>query len=236
MEPLVIIARMAGGVAHSLPWGIALDGILASELWHQTKPSLDLDTPALDVDNPPDLDLPLARCAPTGDLWHWAATCAHPDPIPDHPDVHRWTGRVDHRHLEHLTTSLPKIVSDRQGRYRARRMPLLTTPCLTLTWYAVGDPDPIEDLLAGVHSIGKKRSQGEGRVLSWTVTPAPHLDEFTAGHLSPTGALGRPCPPACLTGREIATGGVGLAALRPPSMHPSRMHDLQLPAPLGVPA
>lgn len=236
MEPLEVIAHMATGVAHTLPWGISLDGILASELWHQTKTSFDLATPALDADNPPDLDLPLAVCStPDASQWHWAATCGYPDPIPPQPDVHHWTGRVDHRHVEHLATGLPKTVSDRQGRYRARRMPLLTTPCRTLTWHAVGDLDQVTKLLADVHAIGKKRSQGEGRVLSWSITRAPHLDEFSAGHLSPAGTLGRPCPADCLTGRQILHGGLGLAALRPPSMHPSRMRDLHLPAPLEAP-
>ena len=231
MAPLIITARMAGGIAHSLPWGISLDGILASQLWHELKPSLDLPEPALDDDNPPDLDLPLARCIPSSGPWHWAATCAWPDPIPDSFDVHYWTGRVDHRHLEHLTATLPKVVSDRQGRYRARRMPLITTPCLTLTWHAVGDAARIRALLADVHALGKKRSQGEGRVLSWTITDAPQMDDFTAAHLSPTGGLGRPTPAACLAAHpNIPTGGRGLAAIRPPSMHTSRMHELLLPA------
>ena len=233
MIPLVITARMAGGVAHSLPWGISLDGILAAQLWHQVKPTLDLPSPALDADDPIDLDLPLARCTPSAGPWHWAATCAWPDPIPELPDIHYWTGRVDHRHLEHLAATLPKVISDRQGRYRARRMPLLTTPCLTLTWHAVGDPDQIRPILADVRAIGKKRSQGEGRVLSWDVATDDGLEEFAAGHLSPTGTLGRPVPPACLEGHDdVATGGTGLAAIRPPSMHPSRMHELRLPAPL----
>lgn len=232
MLPLIVTARMAGGIAHSLPWGISLDGILASQLWAQLKPSSGLTEPALDADNPPDLDLPLARCHPDQGPWHWAATCSYPDPAPTNPDVHYWTGRVDHRHLEHLTSSLPKVISDRQGRYRARRMPLVVIPCLTLTWHAIGDPPSIQQLLNQVRSLGKKRSQGEGRVLTWTVEPAPHLDPFTASHLSPSGHLGRPTPAGCLVGRDVVDGGIGLAAIRPPSMHHSRMVDLHLPAPL----
>ena len=233
MIPLIVTAHMAGGYAHSLPWGISLDGILAAQLWQHIKPTLDAPAPALDADNPNDLDLPLARCTPTDGPWHWAATCAWPDPVPELPDVHYWTGRVDHRHLEHLAAALPKVISDRQGRYRARRMPLLTTPCLTLTWRAIGDHTQIHKLLADVRSIGKKRSQGEGRVLSWEVNPTPELDEFAAAHLSPVGSLGRPTPPACLAGySDITTGGVGMAGIRPPAMHASRMHELALPAPV----
>lgn len=230
MIPLRVTATMATGIAHSLPWGIALDGILAAAIWQDLKPENNC-TPALDVDDPPDLDLPLARCTPATGPWHWAATCSWPDPAPTHPDVHYWTSRVDHRHLEHLTPALPKVISDRQGRWKAHRMPLITYPCRSLTWTAVGDPDAVRTLLNHIPAIGKKRSQGEGQVLAWDVAPAD-LDEFTAGHLTPAGQLGRPTPSACLTGRHIPTGGLGLAAIRPPSMHPSRMCELQLPAPV----
>lgn len=68
--------------------------------------------------------------------------------------IHTWTSRVNHRALEHLTPSLPKVVSDRQGRYRARCMPLMVTTCRTLTWHAFGDPATIQEILSDVRAIG----------------------------------------------------------------------------------
>lgn len=233
MIPITVTATMATGVAHTSPWGISLDGLLASELWHTRKAQDPPAEPALDAADPPDLDLPLARCVPDADgPWHWAATCAWPDPIPTLPTVHTWTGRADHRALEHLTPALPKVLSDRQGRYRARCMPLLITNCATLTWSAIGDPDAITEILAGVIYIGKKRSQGEGRVLDWNVTPAPHLTPFAAAHLNPAGTLGRPTPPGCLTTHPELATPLGYVGVRPPHMHYSRMHELHLPAPI----
>lgn len=234
MVPLIVTAEMGTGVAHTHPWGISLDGILAAELWARHKHTHPNLTPALDADDPPDLDLPLARCTPPDGLWHWAATCAWPDPPPDHPEIHLWTGRLDHRSVEQLTCGLPRVVSDRQGRHRARCMPLMVTVCATLTWHAVGDPDAVRDLVASVPAIGKKRSQGEGRVLSWRVVEAPDMDVFTAAHLYPDGTLGRPTPAGCLTGHVIVDGGQGLVGVRPPSMHHSRMAEVRLPAPVGV--
>lgn len=112
-------------------------------------------------------------------------------------------------------------------------MPLITYPCRTLTWTAIGDPDAICDLLSDVRAIGKKRSQGEGVVLNWTITVSPDLDQFSAAHLSPTGVLARPTPSGCLAGHsDLVTGGCGLAGIRPPSMHPSRIKELHLPAPV----
>ena len=233
--PLTVRARLASGIAQGAPWGIALDGLLASEIWASRKTArrdAGQFTPGLlDIDEPDDLPLPLARCTTADGLWHWAATCAHPDGRPDiPPDVRYWTGRVDHRTVEQLTPTLPAVLSERQGRYRARHMPLLVTPCLTVTWRAIGDPSAVWDLLHGIAAIGKKRSHGEGHVLAWDVTAEPGLDPWAAAHLHPDGTLGRPTPDGCLTGQTIIDGGRGTAGLRPPYMHPARQHTLHLPA------
>ncbi|MDN5768897.1 MAG: hypothetical protein L0H78_24210, partial [Humibacillus sp.] len=197
-QPMVIRAHLAAGIAQAAPWGIALDGLLAAEIWAEHKAAARRSgqdhVRALDQANPPDLDLPLARCTPTTGPWHWAATCAYPEQPTTRVDVHTWTGRVDRRALEQMATALPKTVSDRQGRYRARRMPLLVTPCATVSWHAVGDPDQIGQLLEPITSIGKKRSSGEGHVLRWEIRTTPELDPFTASHLHPDGTHGSPPP------------------------------------------
>jgi CRISPR type IV-associated protein Csf3 len=236
LAPLLVRARLAGGIAHAAPWGIALDGLLASEIWHDRKADLRArgqPVPGLaDVAIPEDLDLPLARCpGADGSRWHWAATCSFPEGLPvGLPDVRYWTGRLDSRAAEHAAQRLPSRIPERQGRYRARRMPLLVTVTASVTWHAVGDLAAIGDLLTGIRAIGKKRSYGEGHVLSWEVTPAP-LTWWAAAHLHPDGTLGRPAPAACLAGRGAVTGGgTGTAGLRPPYMHPARQYLLHLPA------
>jgi CRISPR type IV-associated protein Csf3 len=238
MMPLRVRAHLAGGIAQAAPWGIALDGLLASRIWEQDKAAFRAAgvpyVRAMDRDDPPELDLPLARCETSTGEWHWAATCHQPAPGAV-TDVHTWTGSLDHRDLERVATSLPKTVSARQGRYRSRRMPLLVTATPEITWYAVGDADRITELLKPLTSIGKKRVTGEGHVLSWEITPEPELDEFTAGHLHPDGAVGRPIPAECFehleqTFGQVTGGGTGRAGLRPPYMHPSVQHELHLPA------
>lgn len=231
-EPLRITAHLATGVACAVPWGLALDGLLASELRGIQKQLLagagHPITPAMDVDCPPDLRLPLARCtlSPT---WHWQATCGYPTDPTLRPDVHTWTSRVDARHLEQTASYLPASLPERQGRYKAYRMPLLVTPAQSLTWHAVGDAEAIQSLLEGIVAIGKKRSQGEGHVLRWEVVAAPDLDLFSAGHCHPDNSLGRPCPPECLEQRPDLRTHLGTAGVRPPYMHPSRRHEVFLP-------
>lgn len=234
-------AHLAGGIAHTAPWGIALDGLLASELWAQHKAGRrDAGQPvvrAMDsAAEPPDLDLPLARCCPSEGPWHWAATCAHPDQDLDRVDVRSWSARVDARDLEAVADRLPQTVSSRQGRYRARRMPLLVTPCASVTWHALGDLDEVRRILEPIGSIGKKRSSGEGHVLRWEITAAPDLEDLTAGHLHPDRTLGRPVPAQCraLLAEDTVDGGWGSAGIRPPYMHPARRHQLVLPALLSA--
>lgn len=237
MEPLIVRAHLATGIAHTGPWGIALDGILAAQIWANHKATAPYRRAMDSPDPPPDLDLPLARCEVGAPLWHWAATCSYPEDHADQIDVRIWTARVDHRDLEQLTVGLPATVSSRQGRYRAHRMPLLVTPTPSVSWRAIGDPAAIHDLLAGITSIGKKRAAGEGHVLGWDVIPAPDLDLVAAAHTHLDHSLGRPCPPACraLLGPDITDGGIGYAGLRPPYMHPAMQHPgLVLPALIGA--
>lgn len=240
-QPLLVRAHLAAGIAQAAPWGIALDSLLASQLWTDEKARLRAagDEPLALHDNPhpTDLPLPLAICrADDSELWHWAATTAWPEGRPEGlaPDVHTWTGRLDARAAELNTPQLPKVVSERQGRYRSRRMPLLVTVCTAVTWTAVGDLEVIKKLLTPIRAIGKKRAHGEGHVLGWEVLPAPHLGRWEAAHLHPTGALGRPTPVDCLSSAaaEVLDGGPGTAGLRPPYMHRSRQHPLRLPVSL----
>lgn len=237
MQALQIRAHLASGIAHAAPWGIALDGLLASQLWAERKANLRAlaqpTTPLTDLADPADLPLPLARCTAGGSLWHWAATCAHPEGKPESspPDIHYWSGDADHRAIEQLVTTIPSQISIRKGRFRSRRMPLLVTVCSAVTWRAVGDITEVRRLLSPLVAIGKKRSSGEGHVIRWEVEPLD-ADPWDAGHLHPDRTLGRPTPAACLEGRgeEIRDSGLGTAGLRPPYVHPSRQHTLHLPA------
>lgn len=231
--PIRVTAELVSGIAHAAPWGPGLDGLLASEVWGAQKAAAaasgQLLQRAMDVDDPVDLDLPLARCTPTEGPWHWAATCAWPGP--GHvTEVHPWTARLDTRDLEAVASRLP-AVSVRQGRYRARRMPLLVTITDRVTWQAVGDAEAVAALVEPVRWIGKKRRSGEGEVLAWHVEPAPDLEVLAAAHLHPDATLGRPVPAGCWDQLPAGTrdGGMGPTGIRPPTMHPARTAWAHLP-------
>lgn len=230
LQPLTVTAHLQAGIAHSHAFGIALDGLLASQIHAEAKAALwdagGAPARVVDLDDVEDLDLPLARCtAGGGQDWHWAATFAWPHPIdalkPGEPgdsaapspgggvdlegegadlEVRHWYSFPDHHILERLACALPQHVDDERGRWRRYAMPQLVTLTPALTWRAVGDIDAIRTLLTPIRAIGKGRARGEGTVQRWEITPTPALTAWESGHLHPDGTLGRPVPSACLTG------------------------------------
>ncbi|MFC9362889.1 hypothetical protein ACFTZB_40770 [Rhodococcus sp. NPDC057014] len=136
-----------------------------SEIRENTKAAAleaDTDYTPYSPDTVPEyLDPPLARCTGHGDdRWHWAATFAWPEDEVPGPHVQYWSARPDQQALDEMSDQLPALVSERQGRYRSRVMPLPLTVGRHLVWRAVGDPATITELLAPIMSIGKKRGAG----------------------------------------------------------------------------
>ena len=235
MVPLRVTADLPHGVCFGTPWGISLDGLLASVLWHRRKAAAAARSEVLTYDPltvPEDLELPLARCE-AGQPWHWMCTFAHTTPATAQPEPRMRSSRTDHADLQRLSPSVPSTVSDTRGHYRKRLIPAVATVTATATWRAVGDPEEIAELLAEVTEIGKYRTSGEGRVSSWTIEPAPGDDVWSAGHEHHPGVLGRSTPAPCVADHpDIAHGGRGRVAVRAPYAHPSR-HAIAayLPAP-----
>jgi hypothetical protein len=239
-QPFTVAARLQQGAALDARFGTALDGILASQIRQRAKRALGGDGgpvpgSVLDggqhIDAPVEIDLPLDRCPV--DPWHWLATTAAPvdhtgAPVTGLVDVHHLHNRHPHRISEVVARKLPTHVSMTAGRFRARRLPVITTPAAALTWRGVGDVAVIADLLTPLSTVGARRGGGEGTVLAWTVTAHPDGDPDAFGHLHADGTLGRPAPEEC-TARLSVDGPRGTAGIRPPYWHRSRQHILVLP-------
>ena len=240
MVPVVVTATLSAGFAVGAGWGIALDGLLAAQVWARHKAQLRADgteVPRLvEQDQPIDLPLPLARCG-QGPDWHWAATCAWPIPGPPGAgeparDVRTWTGRIDERICRQISGA-EGLIPLHHGRWRHRLMPVVVTLCPAVRWRAVGDPVRLAQLLNPIPAIGKKRSQGEGHVLRWDVRAEPDGNRWEFAHLHPDGSLGRPTPNGCFADRPVPTTAVaGMAGIRPPYNHLARQRSLLRPVPL----
>jgi CRISPR type IV-associated protein Csf3 len=233
-QPFTVMAELAAGIALGGGWGLALDALLAAEIWAEQKARLHaagrVTTRLVDTDDVPDMDLPLSTCRASDGRWHWAATCAVPRGVVDghERDIRYWTGRMDERTYRQTTAAMPGTVATHQGRWRNRIMPVIVTMCQRVSWRGVGDVEQVGQLLAPIAAIGKKRSQGEGRVLVWQVEPTDG-NPWEFGHLNSQGLLGRPALLDCLGERRVIHGGSGVAGLRPPYLHASRQHQLLLP-------
>lgn len=254
-RPITITAHLQQGVALDVLFGTALDGLLASVVRDRAKAASatggevltgSMLDGGLDVSEPAVVDLPLARCASQmagvgGDPdWHWLCTTAFPVDLrgsraTGDPDVHQHHSRVRESVLPHVAAPLPASLPPASGRYRLRRLPVVTTLAEAVHWRAVGDPEAVADLLSGIPAIGRRRGTGEGLVLDWNITtdsdlPPEQWERF--GHCHPDGTLGRPIPHGCLTRVGLSADRHGVAGIRPPYWHPATQRPVLLPDPL----
>ncbi|CAM3305033.1 CRISPR-associated protein Cas6 C-terminal domain-containing protein [Tsukamurella hominis] len=241
-RPILVKADTPHGVVLSRPWGIALDGLLSSVIWHERKfaaRAAGLPWERFSPTRAPEeLPLPLQRCGDpaTDPDWHWMCTFGQTETgTIERPDTRWRTSRTDHTRLQQLSPVISHSrVSDRRGRYQNRVIPVLVHQTLSLTWRAVGDPDRVRELLEELPAIGKYTGTGEGVVARWTVDDADHLTGWSAGHEHAPGILGRATPGRCLEHRDAPADlgeqhPVRVTAVRAPYLHPSTQHEAFLP-------
>lgn len=248
MIPLSITAHLQQGIVLDTLFGTALDGLLASLVRDRAKAAATLATGTLitgslldgglHATQPATIDLPLARCTRAGtNTWHWMCTTAHPQ-TPEgrladgDPDVHHQHCRARERIIDHTVARIPASIPPASGRFRMRRMPIVSTPATAVTWQAVGNPNALHDLLDAIPAIGRRRGTGEGTVLAWDITAHPDADPNIHGHCHHDHTLGRPVPLACAQHLSLPVDRTGTAGLRPPYWHPATQHHVVLPTPL----
>lgn len=241
LKPLIITARLQQGVSWDPRYGIALDGLLnslirASEAFKEGILAGSLLDGGLDLENPKEWDLPLAKCENTeNDDWHWLATVGQPLGLGDSElvssplDAHRLMVKLDERRAESIAVALPKNVGGPRGRYRTRVTPVLVTVSSSIQWHAIGDLEKISNILSPVLTIGARRGSGEGKVESWHVQESEVLDYKRFGHTHPNGKLGRAVPESCALALGLDVSHKGYAGLRPPMFHKTRQKLLVLP-------
>jgi CRISPR type IV-associated protein Csf3 len=113
-------------------------------------------------------DLPLERRG-SGDAWYWACSFACGKATTE--EMVHWHKRADQTDAETVVDFQGRrgVINTKSGFYKGYRMPLITYLCPKLIWYAVGDPLEIARMCNQITHIGKKRSQGYGRVSEWSV-------------------------------------------------------------------
>lgn len=193
---LTVTARLGAPVALDPVWPQTLDGLLAS-IARRERLGADY---GLVVDHHVE-HLPLGRL-PTKSRWVWLATCAQP--VDGRPHLRHWAKRTDAEPAERVVASrLNKYITS-GGRYRDHWSPLPVTISTGLRWHCIGDPIELDRLLQHALWVGKKRSQGIGRVVDWDVIDHLQTEPGVGIHLGhaaldpvlwwPTGHPARPIP------------------------------------------
>lgn len=90
----------------------------------------------------------------------------------------------------------PHNANFRQGRHKEYRIPLPQQRCKHWRAYCTGDVKEISELLSKVHSVGKKKSQGHGRVAEWQLTEIDGFSYFHEGRFIKAFPVAYPDKPA----------------------------------------
>lgn len=241
--PFIVKAHLFQSAVFDTRFGVGLDSLLASQLRRQMKSSQGISGRELDgglaVNEVKVIDLPLDKCMNNEQLWHWESTMAQVL-IKDEPaveeEVSYFIQHTDIHALEQasLLQAYPPKISEKRGRYRARKTPLVRTLGDTAIWHAIGDPGATYDLIKNIPSIGQRRSAGEGAVKYWEVIEASPENDPLFSHSHDGWTLARPCAPECLISLSEATGRIlasttQRAGFRPPYWHFGNMDTVHIP-------
>ena len=167
MEPLRITAHLRTDVVADR-W-LPLDAIL---LYQANRQALGPEIATLPggVDTQGASTLPLEIIHPGRKIWYYACSWAQPQPWWVAEGQDHWNKRFDQgfAHLVDFGGRRGKVIIE-QGRYKAYHMPVFYRVAEEVEWYCVGDKARIGALLSTTTHLGKKRSQGYGRVIKWEI-------------------------------------------------------------------
>lgn len=123
---------------------------------------------------PPEVQLPLEVVHVGESHWYYACSWAQPQPWWIAEGNDHWNKRFDSglADLVNFDNRRGKVIIE-QGQYKAYHMPIYYYVADVIEWYCVADAIRIEELLSTVTHLGKKSSQGWGRVSRWTVEEWP---------------------------------------------------------------
>lgn len=189
---VAIRARLVTPVVESLRGGLNLDGALSAAVSHRFGWCHDVHTARAVIPIP----VRLLWVLPDGwPLW----ACTRLMPVAPHAQAARyWHGRwpaESWRALRPSRAGAPGKIDQKAGRWKDYRVPLAAMACETWEALAVAPADALRDLLNQVLWLGKKNSQGLGRVAAWGVQPRPDL---TPDQALPRILANRPVPVAAL--------------------------------------
>lgn len=164
----------------------------------------------------------LGRAGNGGRTWFYRCSWAQWGPSVEGRD--HWNKRFDNplAYLVDFGGKRGKIDTG-SGTYKAFHMPVFYRSALWVEWFCYGNRDEIEALLSTTTHIGKKGTQGWGRVGRWEIDTTDM--DFS---ISRRGHLMRGVPPGSLP-PDVTTYSMGLYGIRPSYWIAHNQMDLILP-------
>lgn len=165
LEPLRVRAYLRTAVVAGKQ--MPLDGVLLYQAHRDKLGALEVTIPG-EYTNFGVSTLPLEVVHPGRRTWYYRCSWAQWSHNVEGSDY--WNKRFDSQFadLVDFDDRRGKVIVEK-GRYKAYHMPVFYRAALWVEWYCVGDEAEIEHLLSTVTHVGKKASQGWGRVTRWEV-------------------------------------------------------------------
>lgn len=165
MEPLRIRAHLRTGIIgdRHLP----LDGVILYQAHRYQAGNIPPMTIPGDYSTQGISTLPLAIEHPGRRQWYYLCSWAQWSHDIEARDY--WNKRFDASLAYLVDLGRRSKISQSSGQYKQYHMPIFYRPALWVEWYCVGDKAQIECLLCTLTHLGKKRSQGWGRVRRWEI-------------------------------------------------------------------
>lgn len=221
--PLKVTAFLATPIAFQE--SIKLDGLLEYRSCHLNKIGGGLLTRADPAPQYGEIPIPIVRQRIGGVL---VPVCS--DPI--FAAGHRWHEHVASRFPSEYARlmdagNLTKI-NTTGGQYKSIRLPLDCRMVERIVWFTRGHRKPLLKMLKGVDSLGKKRSNGYGRVGEWAIEK---IEEDYSWY-APRGdnlVLMRPLPACDELPGNLAGYRPDFGAVQSPYWHPDRFTERVVP-------
>lgn len=165
--PMRIRAYFRTGIVCD-PW-LPLDGVLYYQAMREAYGTQDATLPGGNQqrENEERSLVPLRVDNPDSPLWSFACSWAQWS-APTVEGTDHWNKRFDNGYADYVEFGKRrgKVIIE-QGGFKSYHMPVFYRSALYAEWYAVGNKRRIGELLSTATHIGKKSSQGWGRVAKW---------------------------------------------------------------------
>jgi len=170
--PLCVRAWMRTGIVAD-EW-LPLDGVLLAQATRSDLGAQEVSLPGASM-----LEQPKGEEMRGGKLpisivhakdWYYRCSWAQWGPHADGQDA--WSKRFDMTHASLIDFNGKRgRIDTSASTYKGYRMPVFYRSSLWVDWYCLGNLTEIDKLLSGITHLGKKTSQGWGRVALWEIKP-----------------------------------------------------------------